>query len=360
MKAFLRSRLPALLFFLAVTALGCLTLFLPKEEISVSERRELARFPSLTAESLWNGTFFSELSDYAVDHFAFREPFRTANTAIRIGLFRQSSVEGVFEEDGVLFLPPAVFDEKAVTQNARLFQTVSDTLFTGDERVYYAVIPDKSDFTRSGPPRLSTVDVVRTVGEHFDAQYIDLTETLSLSDYYRTDTHWRQEKIGLAAKALLTGMGGEWRDPEFEWRAIEPFYGVLWGRYAAALPGETLYYGVNGATEAASVRCLDDPGMADVYVPETDSPDKYDVFLGGAVSFLEIENPNARTDRHLVLFRDSFGSAVAPYFLGTYAKVTLVDLRYIASGRVGELLTDADDVLFLYSTGLLNTGGVMR
>ncbi len=360
MKTFFRTKLPAILFFAVIFLLCALTVLLPKEEISASERRKLAEFPAFSAESLLNGRFFSGLSDYAVDHFAFREPFRAANTALRTGLFRQDAVEGVFEDGGFLFSPPGPLDEKAVEQNARLLQSVAETYFTGQERLYYAVIPDKSDFTEKGPPRLSTADAVRILGENLAAEYIDLTETLSLSNYYRTDTHWRQEKIGLAAKALLTGMGGEWRDPDFEWRAIEPFYGVLWGRYAAPLPAETLFYGVNATTASAVVRNLDQPEAQTVYEPETDSPDLYDVFLSGAVSFVEIENPEARTEKHLVLFRDSFGSAVAPYFLGEYAKVTLVDLRYIASAQLGTLLDGADDVLFLFSTGLLNTGGVLR
>ncbi len=361
MKTFLRTKLPAILFFAVIFLLCALTVLLPKETVSASERRELARFPEFSVETLLDGKFFAGLSDYAADHFALREPFRMANTALRTGVFRQDAVEGVFADGDFLFTPPGPLDEKAVFQNARLLQSVAETYFPENKHIYCAVIPDKSDFTEKGPPRLSTEDVVQTVQETLDAEYIDLTETLALSDYYRTDTHWRQEKIGLAAKALLTGMGGEWHNPDFEWRTLdEPFYGVLWGRYAAPLPGETLSYGVNAATEAATVCCLDDPNMTAVYVPETDSPDKYDLFLGGAVSFVEIESPLARTEKHLVVFRDSFGSAIAPYFLGEYAKVTLVDLRYVASSRLADLLTEADDVLFLYSTGLLNTGGILR
>ena len=35
--------------------------------------------------------------------------------------------------------------------------------------------------------------------------------------------------------------------------------------------------------------------------------DMYEIFLGGSKSLISIENPNAKTDRELVMFRDSFG-----------------------------------------------------
>ena len=78
------------------------------------------------------------------------------------------------------------------------------------------------------------------------------------------------------------------------------------------------------------------------------------MFLSGSVSLLTIENPNAKTDRELVIFRDSFASSLAPLLLDGYAKITLVDIRYLPSARLGSFLTFTDqDVLFLYSVNVL-------
>ncbi|MBQ7871482.1 MAG: hypothetical protein IJ357_05025, partial [Oscillospiraceae bacterium] len=65
--------------------------------------------------------------------------------------------------------------------------------------------------------------------------------------------------------------------------------------------------------------------------------------------------------RHLILFRDSFGSSLAPLLLDSYGKITLVDLRYVSSALLDGLVdfTDAD-VLFLYSTTLLNSGSILK
>lgn len=89
--------------------------------------------------------------------------------------------------------------------------------------------------------------------------------------------------------------------------------------------------------------------------------DGYDVFCAGAQSVVTIESPLAKTDRELILFRDSFGSSLAPLFLEGYRRVTLVDLRYLSSSLLEQFVDfHGQDVLFLYSTSLLNSGMLLK
>lgn len=348
--------------FSAVLLLFCaLTFLLPKATVSESERRKLAEMPALSVAALLDGSWFSGMSDYLTDHFALRESWRTVNSLVRTEVLLQSDVNGVFEESGYLFEPIQSLDERAVTQAGEKLQKIMDTWFA-EKPVYVAIIPDKADFAEQDLLKIDTGRVVELITKNLDANYIDISSTLELSDYYRTDTHWRQECLGDTAAALITGMGGAYQQPDFSWNAVEDFYGVLWGRYAMPLFGETLLYGTNEATENAVVKYLDHPGYSTVYVPKTDSPDKYDLFLSGAASVIEIENPEAETDEHLVLFRDSFGSSLAPWLLTYYEKITMIDIRYISSEKIGEYtaLETADAVLFLYSTAILNTGGILK
>ena len=83
--------------------------------------------------------------------------------------------------------------------------------------------------------------------------------------------------------------------------------------------------------------------------------DMYEIFLGGSLSLVTIENPNADKEKELILFRDSFGSSIAPLLAEGYSKVTLVDLRYLRWERLNQFIDFTDqDVLFLYSTSMLN------
>lgn len=353
--------LTAVLFAGILAVLCLLTVLLPKKTVSASERRRLAELPSFSYRALLDGSYFSGLSDYATDHFALRESFRTANTALRTGVFLQREVNGIFEEDGYLYAPVWPLDEKAVLQAAQKMQAVADMYFPG-KNVYVSVIPDKADFAGQDCLRIDTGAVAELLLSGFDAQYIDILGTLQREDFYRTDSHWRQECLEETAAALVNGMGGTFSPETFAEHTVSPFYGVLWGRYAMPLPADTLVYCTSAATENAVVRNLDHPDVQTVYDTETESPDKYDLFLSGASSVIEIESPSARTDRHLVLFRDSFGSSLAPWLLTEYEKITMIDMRYIASQKIGEYadLDSADDVLFLYSTAILNTGGILK
>ena len=64
----------------------------------------------------------------------------------------------------------------------------------------------------------------------------------------------------------------------------------------------------------------------------------------------------AETDRELIVFRDSFGSSLSPLLVEGYAKVTVVDIRYLNSSLVGNFVKfDDQDVLIIYSTMLLNS-----
>ena len=89
--------------------------------------------------------------------------------------------------------------------------------------------------------------------------------------------------------------------------------------------------------------------------------DPYEMFLSGSLSLITIENPNATTDKELVIFRDSFGSSIAPLLVEGYAKITLVDIRYITSDLVGRFIDfENQDVLFLYSTLVLNNSVTLK
>jgi hypothetical protein len=77
---------------------------------------------------------------------------------------------------------------------------------------------------------------------------------------------------------------------------------------------------------------------------------------------ITIENPEAASDKELILFRDSFGSSIAPLLLGGYSKITMVDLRYISTDLLDNYIdfTKGQDVLFLYSTQILNNSFMLR
>ena len=87
----------------------------------------------------------------------------------------------------------------------------------------------------------------------------------------------------------------------------------------------------------------------------------YEMFLGGSLSLITIENDKAKTEKELVIFRDSFGSAIAPLFVEGYRKITVVDIRYIHPNLLEKYIEfNNQDVLFLYSTSILNNSETIK
>ena len=72
------------------------------------------------------------------------------------------------------------------------------------------------------------------------------------------------------------------------------------------------------------------------------------MFLSGPAAVLTVDNPNAQTQRELIVFRDSFGSSLVPLLVPGYSKVTLLDIRYVATEFLPQVVEFGDqDVLFL-------------
>ena len=125
---------------------------------------------------------------------------------------------------------------------------------------------------------------------------------------------------------------------------------------------ETMYLMESELLRACTVYDYETGKTGTVYdLTKLDSKDLYEVYLSGSRSLLTIENPNAATDRELIVFRDSFGSAMVPLLVSDYAKVTLVDVRYIQIDVLDRFLEfSGQDVLFLYSTLVLNNSETIK
>ncbi len=342
-------------------ALGIIT---PDGEVSVPERRKLAQMPEINADSLLSGEFMSGFETYSADQFPFRESFRRIKALGQYRLFMQSDSNGIYLHDGYAAKLDFPLDEGSVDHAAERMRFIYESFLEGKaSAVYLSVIPDKNYFMRDGgAPTLDYDEMVRQLTEKADfAEYIDIFPYLELSDYYRTDTHWRIEKIGEAAKALAEGMGvslsGQWEAKPLDVR----FYGVLCGQSALPLGAEEMYIISSPEIDGARVYNAETGEYQGVYdLGRAGGADPYEVYLGGARSLMSIENPAAKTDKELIIFRDSFGSSLAPHLIEAYRKITLVDTRYLAAPMLGRFLdADGADVLMIYSTMILNSSETM-
>lgn len=339
----------------------------PADALSTSERRPLAQMPELSANSYLSGKFMSGYEDYATDQFPLREQFRTLKALMGLYVFGQKDNNGVYLADGSAAKLEYPLNEGSVAHAADRFRYLYETLMAGtNAKVYLSVIPDKNYFLAeaNGYPALdyqALTDALRKQTEF--AAYIDLFGTLTADDYYRTDSHWRQENLLTTADTLASAMGVALPDNRYtEWTLDRPYYGVYYGYAALPMEPDQLTYLTSDLLDACTVYNYETGKTGPIYdLAKGAGKDPYELFLSGSVSLLTIENPNADTDRELVIFRDSFGSSLAPLLVPGYAKVTLADIRYLPSSQMGKYLTFTDqDVLFLYSAPVLNNSETLK
>ncbi len=353
----------AVLFILVFALWG---IFKEDDALSVSERRALKQFPTVNAAEVLSGRFQSNFESYTLDQFPLRDEFRTLKALAVRDLFREKDNNGIYVADGYAAKLDYPVNEDSVAHAADRFRYVYETYFkdTG-ANVYLSVIPDKNYFlaAENGYPTMDYEKLFALVQEKTDfAQYIDLTDALSLSSYYRTDTHWRQEALVPVASLLADAMGVSIPTDFTPVTLDTPFNGVYRGQSALPLAPDALTYLTNDVLDACRVYDYENSEYLPVYTLEkADGSDPYEIFLSGPKSLLRLEDPNAQEERKLIVFRDSFAASLVPLLAEGYSEITLVDIRYLSPTMLDKFIDlTAQDVLFLYSASVLNDSSTIK
>lgn len=362
----IKSILNICIFCLVISAFSAGFFIVDDVTVSQSERRMLKQWSEVEKSE----NPLEEIEGYLLDQFPFRESFRKLKAYFNYELFAKKDNNGIYSYEGSLIKIEDKLDENQVEYAVNHTNKVIEK-FAKNSNVYFSIIPDKHCVASKANsyPALDYDKLFATVKENVKgAEYIDITDLLTITDYYTTDSHWKQERTIDVAQKLLHFMGNDFDlGVESDWniKIHYPFYGVYYGQAAKDVLAENLKYLTNEMTDNMVMTVVQDNGMpkkSSVYIPENfNNVDPYDFFADGARPMIIIENPLCENDRELVVFRDSFGSSIAPLLACGYSKVTLVDLRYMVPDWVGNFAKfENADVLFLYSTGLVNGGRILK
>ena len=338
-------------------------------QVLVSERRKAAQFPEFSVESLLDKSFFGGLEDYLADQFPLRDAFRSIKAGIQLKLLNQSDNNGIYTAEGHISELDRTLSETSVENVAKKLNGIYDKYISGKgAKCYFSVVPDKNYYLaeKNGYPALDYDRMIEiyTAGVR-NMEYIDIFDALTIDDYYKTDSHWKQECITPVIQKLASAMGFEAKPADYYTaEKVADFEGVYAPRLALKSGfADEITILKSSATENSTVFNLE-TGKTTIGVydrSKLSGNDRYDVYLQGAAALLTVENPLATAKKELVIFRDSFGSSLAPLMLEGYSKITIVDLRYVSSAILGQYVDSTDcDVLFIYNTRILNQSSLLK
>lgn len=350
---------------LFVLTFALLCLFLPKEEYSDSERRPLAKMPEISVQNILSGKFMSEFEKYSTDNFPLRDTFRAIKAYCALGVFQRGDNNGIYIHDGYISAVEYPMSESSLDYAASRFRYVYEGLLDDTNKVYFSVIPDKNAFmaAESGHLSMDYEAFEQAAADRMDfAEHIKISDLLTLEDFYRTDTHWKQERITDVAHRLCSEMGTV-SGKDFTENTLENgFYGVYKGQAALPVKADTVKYLTSDTIEGC--RVFDHQNNIDSFVYDMEKAygkDPYEMFLAGPLSLVTVENPANTSGKRLIMFRDSFSSSLATLMAEGYSEIVLIDIRYIQPDIVKRFVDFKNaDVLFIYSTMVLNNSDTIK
>lgn len=286
-------------------------------ENAASEGRELSPFPSWVKDGAFNSAFFTEFDTWMTDRFSLRQELITANAWIRENLFATGSDQVIVGRDDFLFFADTAPDytgesalsDADIAAAADALRTLSDYADARGARLIVAVAPNKNTiypdkmpaaYRRGDAP--SNLDRLHEALDARGVAYADLRGALTDDGtllYHKRDTHWNGMGALRAYDAILTAA----EIPHEDYAA----YATI---TAADFPGdldEMLY----PAAALYDENTMPDFDFASQFIYTSNSLTSMDMTIATRGS----------GEGKALIFRDSFGSALIPYFSAAFAEV---------------------------------------
>lgn len=350
----------ALIFLAFIGAFFILNLVLPDRQFSEQENRYLQMRPEFSFKSLFSGDYTSKFETYTTDQFTFRDEWITLKAASELALGKQENNDVHLCENGTLIEGFKRPENSVLDSNMSALNTLVGNT---DAKVYFALIPDKSDLYASLLPKNAPNDSEKEVIDYCygqsNATNVDMYSALSAHKdeyiFYRTDHHWTSlgAYYGLSALAESMGLPCPALDSYTDRHVVsEEFYGTTWSSSGFSwVDPDTMETFVN-APEGLKVTSYPQGSPVEGKLYDfsfLEKKDKYSMFMGGNCPMHVIESGNEDKPSLLIL-RDSYMDSLIPFLLDDFSEIHVLDLRYYrASLKAYIEQNNFDNVLVCYS-----------
>lgn len=343
----------------AVLAVGGLMTVLQGQcDFSENENRYLSRFPVVRMSSVLSGEAQEDITDAFNDQFPARDFWTSAVTRVKKAI-------GFHDIGGVYLGKDYYYFEKIMNQDISQTNYFQNLRFVNriatlcpQACVTAMLIPSPGTILSEKLPAHAVLyDAGKMYEEAGDllqgVELLDIRQPMKEAEgqvYYRTDHHWTQygAYIGYSAYSELCGEVPRAYDDFDISHFSDSFYGTLYSKAldAQAVPDEME---LPRNLPDVTVTC-DGKDIGGIYdESKKDDKDKYAVYFGGNFGEVEISVESPKTEKRLLVIKDSFANSMIPFLLSDYEEIRMLDMRYFKK-PVGEYLEEygADEILVLF------------
>ena len=356
----IKDRVVTIVFLFTIISLFLINVIKKDTDISIAERRKLATMPELTTKSLFDGTYFKKFDSYVTDQFIKRDAFRKIK--IDIELSTKGEYNNLYMYDDYIVEEIFPLNNNSINNLTNKINYIKKTYLNNNSNIYYTIIPDKNYFVNNGNLKLDYNKLQDMMKNNLtNLNYINIFDKLTLDNYYKTDTHWKQEDLFNVANTIANQMNFSITNNNVI-NTVTTFKGSYAGRLSVTKDIDTIKTISNPSILNSSVYNYETKKYTQIYdYDKIKSLDKYDIYLSGASSIIDIVNPTSNNNKELIVFRDSYGSSLVPLLIDGYKKITVIDIRYVSSRILNNYIKfNNQDVLFMYSILTINNSFSMR
>ena len=341
----------AVIFCLFIGAFGVMHIILPDRTFSPTENRNLSSLPEFSWKELVDGSYTADLETYLSDQFPMRDDWMGLKA-------RYEYLIGKREFHNVYLCGDTLISK--ITDSSRAEQNllnIEKLLNLTDKPVYLGLIPSAAEIWKDklpeGAPNYDQGAFLEQAKE-LGAIWVDISGVLAEHAdekiYYRTDHHWTSLGAYYGYTALMQSAGLDVPQLGEGKTVADDFCGTLYSTSGIHWlePDSIEYYVFD---ESVTVENGLTGEIGSLYVEsKLEEKDKYSSFLGGNNPLYIIRNPNAATDKKILVVRDSYSDSMAPFLSQTYSEVHLMDLRYyrMSVAQYAEM-AGVDEIFICYS-----------
>jgi hypothetical protein len=389
-----------LLFVGLLTVGGIASVTMKKANISKMENRKLTPLPQYSDSDLWSGAYFKQLEMYYADNFPLREKWISLSSSFRNSIGFQSSeikmydqvnnaeanekkdtTKDVVETGGPLPDDGAVGEVK---KRVFVFKNRAFEMFGGGEgmgksyanvinaynrqlspgiQVYNLIIPVALEFEITEkyaklqkPNRPAIENIYNTLDSNIKKVWAidEIRKHREEYIYFNTDHHWTSLGAYYAYRAFCATAGLLPVSVDTIPSKVKPaFLGSLYRLTRDASlqnnPDSVRYYLFRDSVNfyVGSSNSINYWAKSKMYGEGASGTNSYSVFLQGDLPIVKMETQH-KNGRKIVIVKESYGNAFAPFLVNNYEKVIVVDQRYYTGNFMAMLKAEGiNELLFI-------------